>query len=187
MTGKAHDFGCTCKSHLPRPWNRPEHWSQADVDFLEQWFGRRTDESIARSLNRSELGLRLKAKRMGLRKRDVGMSCREVARMFDVDETMVSKIWVRRGLLKASRAPFRQGPHHMLVITDEAVDDFLTRFPQYVDARRIDPASQWAGAEQWYSLPDAYRLTRVVPKRIGLLIRSGTINGRKRGTHWYVP
>ena len=74
MPTKAHIRGfCTCR-HTAEHWNRPLHWTQKEVAYLEQWFGHLSDERIAQRLGRPVLGIRLKAKRLGLRKRDIGMN-----------------------------------------------------------------------------------------------------------------
>jgi hypothetical protein len=32
---RKHPFGCTCRTHVARPWNRAEHWTRAEVEELE--------------------------------------------------------------------------------------------------------------------------------------------------------
>lgn len=184
-----HAFGCSCRSHVARRWNRSEHWSTAEVDYLETWFGRRSDESIARSLGRSVLAVRLRAKRAGIRKRDAGLSSRDVARIFGVDDGVVSKSWIRSGLLDARRGAFRQGPHAMWLIEDAAIERFIRNHGQYVDPDRM-PDSHFrdlACRHRFYSLPEVEHLTGRDSHSLATSLRKGLYSGVKRGTRWYVP
>lgn len=47
---RKHPWGCTCQSHVDRPWDRPEHWSKAEVNYLDRSYGLVSDVSIARRL-----------------------------------------------------------------------------------------------------------------------------------------
>lgn len=183
------DGHCTCATHIDRAWNRPEHWKAAEVDYLEQWYGRRTDESIARHLGRTVVGVRLKARRLGIRKRGQGMSGRDVAAIFGVDDGTVGKVWVRRGLMAAGYGAFRQGPHRMLLIDGLAVERFIRDHPEWVDVDKMpdSPYRDLAARDPWVSLPEAHRRTGRAPHTIARLIRAGLVEGRRRGVHWYLP
>lgn len=188
MSGRKHPFGCTCQTHVDRPWNRAEHWTVAEVAYLESRWGLVPDDVIVRRLGRSIVGIRLKAKRLGLHKRAHGFSAREVAAIFGIDASEVGKAWVRRGLL-ASRRPFMQGPHPIHVIDPRDVEGFIRDHPEMFDVRKMpdSPYRDVAARDPWIGLPEAHRLTGRDPGRIVALIHSGVVRGRHRGTHWFIP
>lgn len=188
MNLRAHPYGCTCQTHVDRPWRRSEHWTKSEVAYLESHWGLLPDAAIVRRLGRSILGIRLKAKRLGLRKRAQGFSARDVAAIFGIDASEVGKVWVRRGYL-ASRRPFRQGPHPIHVIDPRDVERFIREHPEMFDVEKMpdSPYRDIAEQDPWISLPEAHRRTGRNPHAIARLIRDGVVRGRKRGTHWYMP
>lgn len=190
MTGmRDHAFGCNCRSHVGRPWNRPEHWTTDELAYLEKWYGRRSDESIARSIGRTVTGIRLRAKRAGILKRHAGLSSRAVAGIFGVDETVVSKVWIRRGLLAAKRGAFKQGPHRMWLVQDADLERFIRDHGQYVDVDKMpdSPFRDLALANRFYSLPQIERDYGRDQSSLSTSLRRGVYRGVKRGTRWYVP
>lgn len=194
MTGlRDHAFGCTCRHHVGRPWARSEHWRTAEVHYLESRFGRSSDTTIAKKLGRTEVGIRLKAKRLGLRKRDAGNTARDVARIFGVDPTTVVDRWIAQGFLRAARAPWQQGPQPVWLTSDAMLDRFISSHPEQIDLAKM-PDSRWrdlVAKDPWISLPEAHRLTGRDTHRIALMVRAGEIRGRNRGlrsgSHWYIP
>ena len=190
MSGmRDHAFGCNCRTHKDRPWHRPEHWSTQELAYLERWYGRKSDEHLARVLGRTVVGIGLRAKRAGILKRHAGLSAREVARIFGVDDSVVSKVWIRRGLLAAKKAAFRQGPHRMWLVEDEAIERFITEHGQYVDPDKMPDSPYRAIAERhrFYSLPAIERMTGKDHHSLVTSLSKGVYRGVKRGTHWYVP
>jgi hypothetical protein len=188
-----HAFGCACRSHAPGAWDRPEHWTTADVMYLEGAFGRIRDETIARKLGRTVVGIRLKAKRLGLRKKDAGHTAREVARIFGIDPTTVVDGWIAKGLLEARRAPFTQGPQPVYLTSDEILRRFIVNHPECIDVAKM-PDSPWralAAKDPWVSIREAHRLTGRNAFAISMAIRYGILRGRRRGvrarSHWYIP
>ena len=189
MSGmRDHAFGCACEHHVGRPWNRPEHWSTTEVTTLENLYGKISDEALAKRLGRSIVGIGLRAKRAGIRKRDAGMSSREVAGIFGVDESVVSKVWIRRGLLHAKRAAFRQGPHRMWLITSDDLSAFIEQHGQYVDVEKMpdSPYRSLAERHRFYSLPAIERLTGRDHHSLATSIRRGVYPAVKRGAYYYI-
>jgi hypothetical protein len=188
VSGRKHPFGCTCRSHVDRPWRRSEHWTIGEVRELEQRFGLVSDEVLARRFKRTIVGIRLKAKRLGLHKRSQAFTGRDVAALFGIDAGTVGKVWVRRGLI-ASRRPFRQGPHDVHLIDPRAVERFIREHPEYVDVDKMpdSPYRDLAARDPWISLPEAHRRTGRDPHKIVGLILAGHVRGRRRGAHWYIP
>lgn len=186
MSMRSHLFGCTCQSHVARPWRRPEHWSSADVAYLERWYGLRTDEAIARRLGRSLTGLRLKAKRLRIRKRDAGYTATSLAEVMGVDPTTVMRAWVARGGLRATRS-FRQGSGLVYIISEDDIETFIRTRGWWIDWHKVPPDSPFAALvadNRWYSMPQVHRATGRL--KISTELRAGRVPGQRRGTHWYM-
>jgi hypothetical protein len=186
-SNKAHPLGfCTCKHVLPS-WRRPRHWSAEEVSYLEEWYGRMSDDRLAEKLGRPVLGIRLKAKRLRIRKRNTGLTATRVARIFGVDPKAVVH-WIEAGLLRGRRG-YAVGPNRTWHITGEALEEFIREHGQYVDVGRM-PEGWWRGlAEQhrWLSLVEIERLTGESPHRLRKAVRSGTYRGAMRGPHLFIP
>lgn len=187
--GQPHPLGhCTCVSHVDRPWNRPEHWTADEVTYLEAQFGRASDEAIARHLGRTVVGIRLKARRLGLRKKDAGLTATSVAQIFGIDATVVSKVWLRRGLLR-SRRPYLQGPNRVHLVMEEEVERFIREHGEYVDIDKMaeSPYRDLALAGgRWHSLPDVQRITGRNAHVLSGELSRGRWPARKRGAHWMI-
>lgn len=187
MTGmRDHAFGCSCRGHVARPWDRPEHWSMADVAYLEGAFGRVTDEKMAARLGRTVVGIRLKAKRLGLRKKDAGYTATELARLMGVDSSTVSKSWIRRGGLRSRRA-YRQGPNLIHLVADADVERFIQERGWWIDWAKVPADSPFHAlvmANRWFSAPELHQLTGRM--RAMDDVRAGLIPAQRRGAHWYV-
>jgi hypothetical protein len=198
VSARRHPWGCTCRTHVDRAWRRSEHWSQADVEFLDRTYGHRTDEALGRHLKRTALAVHLKARRLGLHKRTAGFTARSFAQIFGVDSGLVSKIWIRRGLLPAraieqtvvSTRLATQGhrPTYWVIATD-APERFIRDHPEWVDLDKMPPSwyRELAAADPWISLPEVHRRTGRDPSKVVALILAGTIRGRRRGQNWHIP
>lgn len=192
MTGpRPHPWGCTCKTHVDRPWRRSEHWTTAEVEILDRSFGHRTDKAIAKQLGRTVVAVRLKAKRLGMHKRTAGFTARSVGEIFGVDGSTIGKVWIRRGLLRARRAAVREYDGRVVhwIVSGTEVEAFITRHPELVDVEKM-PESYYralAARDPWIGLAEVHRLTGRPLHAIARLIADGVLRGRKRGQYWYVP
>lgn len=197
MSMARHPWGCTCRSHVDRPWNRSEHWSPDEVETLDRLYGSMPDGKLALRMGRSVTGIRLKAKRLGLHKRShQGFTARAVAEIFGVDSSTVAKVWIRRGLMRArviehvAGERYRSGrrPTYWIVAVAE-VDRFIAEHPELVDVDKMPPSPyrDAAAEDPWISLPEAHRRTGRDPHVIAQLIKAGEVRGRRRGAHWYMP
>ena len=191
MTGmRDHLFGCACEKHVGRPWNRPEHWSKAEVAYLERHYGMMTDEAIAKKLGRTVWGVRLKAKRLDIRKRDIGHSSRDVARLLGVEESAVSKVWIKRGLLPATAGFEIGGGRRQWVVTDAGIETFIREHGHWIDARRVpedSPFKALAMANAWISLTEVAERTGHSAHWLVWYFHAGLFPVRRKGTHWYMP
>lgn len=188
MSGKKHPWGCTCRFHVDRPWERSEHWTIADVNYLDSWYGLVSDEAIAKKLGRTVVGVRLKAKRLRLHKRTQGFTARALAGIFGTDASTIGKRWIRPGFL-SSRRPFRQGPHMVHLVDPRDVETFIVEHPELIDVHKMPPSwyRDLAARDPWVSLREVHRRTGRDHHRVALMIRAGKIRGARRGSHWYVP
>ena len=91
---------------------------------------------IARRLQRSVTAVQLKAKRLGLRKRDGAFTARAVALGFGIDDHVVLR-WISSGMLKAQRRN-SQRERDMHFISDRALREFVSKHPLEFDMRRVD-------------------------------------------------
>lgn len=159
-----------------------------EVDYLESRFGLVSDAALSKKLGRSVVGIRLKAKRLGLRKRAQAFTGRDVAAIFGIDCSTVGKVWVRRGLI-ASVRPFRQGPYPIHMIAPAAVERFIAEHPEWIDVAKMpdSPYRDQAARDPWISLAAAHHLTGRAPHKIVGLVRAGRVRGRRRGAHWFIP
>jgi len=209
VSGKRHPWGCTCRTHVDRPWRRSEHWTCRDVDYLDRAFGRQHDATIAGKLGRTEVAIRLKAKRLGLHKRRAGFTARAVAQIFGVDSSTVAKHWISKGLLPARRVGRGHDPNHSpsrarrrpgttvgpyrrstyWIVEIDNVVRFIAEHPELVDVDKMPPSwyRDQAAEDPWISLPEVHRRTGRMNHPVALLIAAGVIRGRRRGAHWYVP
>ena len=185
---RPHLFGsCTCRMHSARPWNRSEHWTADEVAHLEGYFGLASDKAIATHLGRSVVGLRLKARRLGLRKRDAGLTASEVARLLGIPCSKDVATWEERGLIRG-RHTYPVGLNRVRLYQETAVEVFIRRHGQYIDADRVPDDSPFAAAaraNRWLSLPEIHRLTgrsNVAEHEIA----EGRVRAARRGAHWYV-
>lgn len=188
MSAQAHPLGhCTCRTHVARAWRCPEHWTGPEVGYLEGHFGRVSDKVISAHLGRSVVGMRLKARRLGLRKRDAGMTAREVARLLGIPCSKVVAIWEARGLLRGRRG-YAVGLTRVHLYREADVIAFVAEHGQHVDADRVPEDSPFAAvarANRWLSLPEVHRLTgrsTVAEHEIA----EGRVRAARRGTHWYI-
>jgi hypothetical protein len=188
MSGmRSHLFGCACKRHAARAWNRPEHWTTAEVGYLEARFGHTSVAAIAGHLGRTEVGVRIKAKRLGLRMKDAGYTGSEIARLMGVDITTVTKSWIRRAGLR-SRRPYRQGPNRVHLVSQRHIEVFIRTRGWWIDWEKVPADSPFHALVQrhrWYGKAQLHRLTGRLT--VDDDIRAGLIRARKRGAHWYVP
>ncbi len=102
----------------------------------------------------SALGVRLKPKRLGIRKRNIGMTARSVAEIFAVDAKTVTG-WLTKGVLKGKRG-YAVGPNLTWLVGEDAVEHFIRTNGQYIDVDRM-PDSWYrdlASNHRWCSVAE---------------------------------
>lgn len=116
-------------------------WMDAEVKFLLDHAGDRSDKWIARKLNRSLTSVVLKCKRLKISRRvRRGYTMRELELCFGVDHHQIQR-WIRQGKLidqrrGTDRKPQQGGDAHS--ITDEAVVDFICNHPMEFRLDKVD-------------------------------------------------
>jgi len=184
--GKPHPLGfCNCRKVKPI-WNRSRHWTAKEVSYLEQYFGRVADERMAHHLGRPVWGIRLKAKRLGIRKRHVGLNASDLAAIFGVDRGTVTS-WIEKGLLPARRA-YKVGLKRAWLVRDEAVEAFIREHGQYIDFEKMPDGyyKDVARQNRWYSLAELERLTGQSPRLVIQGIKAGLYRAAMRGPQFYL-
>jgi hypothetical protein len=111
-------------------------WSE-ETAYLEANLHRLCVGTITRKLHRTTTAVALKARRLGIRKKDEGYTARALAQAFGVDDHKVV-CWVELGLLKASRRNSGRS-RDMYFISDREVKRFVTTYPTQFDLRRVEP------------------------------------------------
>lgn len=117
------------------------YWTQEDEDYLERNLHRKSVADIAKTLNRTQVAVRLKAKRLGVNKLyQEGYTMRGLCMALGCDHRKV-KTWVERGWLKGTRRQSErvtvQGGDVWL-FTNRDVRHFVIKHPTEIDQRRCD-------------------------------------------------
>ena len=111
-------------------------WTEEEEQFLESGLPRLSVTAIAKKLGRSTTAVALKAKRLGLRKRNGAFTARALAQGVGVDDHVVAR-WITSGLLTAShRHSERERDMHF--ISHAAVKQFVRAYPLEFDIRKVD-------------------------------------------------
>ncbi len=123
---------------LSRPKERP--WLPDDEAYLESNFHHVSVKALARRFGRSPTAIKLKAKRLGLRKREDAYTACSLAEALGVDPHWVLAR-IRSGKLRASHRQTERKPEQggdSWLITDEAVIDLIRDHPYDIDLRKVD-------------------------------------------------
>lgn len=116
---------------------RRKRWTRADIEFVEDWYGRRTKKWIAKKLGRTERSVKSKALELGLSVMDAdGMLCvREIADLLAVSVPCVQQ-WFARFYSELKARPKEVSVYR--VTTAKKLIAFLDNHPRI--ARNIEPS-----------------------------------------------
>lgn len=114
-------------------------WTEAEVRRLEQMWGLKSDQEVARILGRSVVSCILKARRRGFNRKVNVLTLRELMDIFGLggNHDKVRK-WMTSGNLKARKSPYVQGPYRVWQVFAEDLELFIKDYPSDYDRRRID-------------------------------------------------
>ncbi|WP_025693249.1 SAM domain-containing protein [Paenibacillus zanthoxyli] len=128
-------------------------WSEKEVQYLIQNWSEKGLSYCAKRLKRTEIAVKLKAKRLGLGgivKGSEYLSGQSVANILGIDIHSVLR-WMDNGLLKYKNAPFSNrtdGRRTITMITLEDLEQFLRDNFELWDSRKLK-GSLWIQEPEW--------------------------------------
>lgn len=125
---------------LARRGVKQPYWTEEEERYLESHLHRQKIGVIAKHLGRTDVAVKLKAKRLGVNKTSEGYTARGLGLGLGCDSHKVAK-WVEKGWLKgARRGTDRQGLQHedLWLFLENDIRDFLIAHPLEIDQRRMD-------------------------------------------------
>jgi hypothetical protein len=111
-------------------------WSKSDEEYLSANMHRLAVATIARRLKRTRTGVKLKARRLGVRKHGEGYTAQSIALAVGEDPHKVVG-WIDQGLLKATRRHTDRENDSYLILEKE-VRRFIIENPSKINMRRVD-------------------------------------------------
>lgn len=115
-------------------------WSKQDIRYLETWLHRKSIAKIAAHLGRTQIAVRLKAKRLGIRKSSEGYTMVALCLGLGCDHHKVQK-WIANGWLKGARRETertREQGGDFWCFSDAAIRRLIVEHPTEIDPRRAD-------------------------------------------------
>lgn len=118
--------------------NKSKSWSPKEKERLAEWLPMYSPSTIATKLKRSVNSVVIKAKKMGLYRRDRNgwYSQKEVAAILGVDNHKVQS-WMDNRILKASRHN-ENSDGCMWHINEKDLRDFIVKYTMELQNKRID-------------------------------------------------
>lgn len=115
-------------------------WTEDDLCYLADNFGRLADEQICKDLSRSKNAIKIIAYRKlnGLARLDGFYTARTVATLLAVSCSKTIVFWRDKGYIKGKRAPFGYGKHKLWSFDYEDIETCLRKRPWLVDPRRME-------------------------------------------------
>lgn len=149
------------KAYLPK-------WTELEIEYLRDHYPTESMEAMQKYLRRTPVGIGLKAKRLGLVRKDGFFTVQSLADLLKVDSHKALD-WVQSGILPAKQLPYRQGPYRVWHIAMADVERFLHEYPFLVhNWRQMAPhyfrsivRQEWE-KDPWYSLKEATRIVGLV-------------------------
>jgi hypothetical protein len=137
-------------------------WTPEEEEWLIERYGLVSDRYIRQKLRRSKTAVLLKAKRLGLTKKQNMFTLQSLGKLFKVDSHKVRQ-WVFDGWLISRRSPWKQGPNAVWIVEAEAVEDFIKQHADKYDRHRINRNDYpfWRNLADEWAFPDEIVLTSV--------------------------
>jgi hypothetical protein len=151
-----------------RHYQRP--WTEDDEDYLNDQWGKVSDTEMTKHLNRSPVALTIKAKRLGINRRQNVWTARNVAEVFGVDPKTVIR-WLDRGWIQGKKAPFgsggQRGEYRAWSFEEASLETFVREMGWAFDWRRMVEgdyltrlAKSLDKADPWLTLGECGKLIR---------------------------
>ena len=163
-------------------------WTERDLAWLLDHWGRLPDAEVARRLGRTPEACKVKATRNKQSRKvaHAGIAMRRVAALLGIDDHKVRRL-IDRGWLRGVRTPIAVHAGHITMVPFDALAAFLRDYPHEYDRARIDdPSGYWrAIAERaWRRDPllttaEAARGLRCSPEHVRQLRARGELSAVK--------
>ncbi len=115
---------------------RGTRWTPKDEQYLEDNWHRESVEGLARKLGHTKAAIKVRAKLLGVRKRDGGYTLQEVRRLLGCGHRKLT-VWIERGWLHGERRKTDRRDDIWLFV-DEDICRLLMNHPEEIDHRRVD-------------------------------------------------
>ncbi len=154
---------------LPEAPAKPSHrrWSEDEIEYLSDNYGRVEDRLICQQLNRSLNGIVIASKRkLSLARKDNIYTAREVARLLGCDSKTIVW-WIDKGWLKGKKGAFYQGLNRVWDFQEGDIAECLKRRPWLVDLKRMETSffrsivKEEMQKDPWYTASQAAPLLGV--------------------------
>lgn len=164
-------------------------WSPQDDALLRCYWGVRPDAWVAAKLGRTAEACKIRATRFLRQNRaaNAGMGAGDVGRLFAVDPTTVTGLWVSRGWVPARRSAVGAGLHQRWSFSGTALRRFVTEFPWAYDPARM-LAGHWLtglaaeihAADPWLTVGDVAALLHYHREMVRRWVRAGRLPHQRR-------
>jgi hypothetical protein len=124
-----------CQLGLAR--QKEPFWTRAEEEYLEANLGRASIATIAKTLGRTQIAVKLKAKRLGVNKTAEGYTMRGLCLALGCDHHKVER-WLRDGWIVGRRRETEKEKNDYWLFTDGQIRDFVLAHPLEIDPRRMD-------------------------------------------------
>lgn len=87
-----------------------KRWTEEEKDFINEYWGVRTTDYIAKKLNRTKYAIIRYAEKnkLGSAYKECYLSTEDISKMFNIDSSTVSKIWIKSYGLKGRKRKLRE-------------------------------------------------------------------------------
>lgn len=138
-------------------------WSDEELEYLREHYGKTPDRILVRHLNRSRFAIVLAAKKNlnGQRRKDNFYTAADVARIIGTPCAKKVADWVSRGWLKGTKSWMSQGTNKVWRFSEQGIARCLRRRPWLADHRRMEESffhsvviKEWK-RDPWYGAAQA--------------------------------
>jgi hypothetical protein len=112
-------------------------WTETEILYLESHLCKESVASIARTLGRTSVAVRLKARRIGINKIGQGHTMRGLELALGVDHHKIER-WIKEGWLVGARRETERAHNDFWYFSDADIRAFVLAHPLEIDQRRMD-------------------------------------------------
>lgn len=116
-------------------------WTKEQIEKLCDLWGSKSYHAIAKTVNHTEMAVRVKAKRLGLGAvKDASdyICAREISRIMGIDVHAVTDYWIKKLDLPCRKIEGKNRTLYVMVRHDDLIN-FLKNNQDVFDSRRIEP------------------------------------------------